>query len=254
MSYNCYYATPSRRYRFPKSIDYILQKKLQKQPLCHFNWVEEEKRMSISPGYAEVVSLQQTNAGSWMKYLMYKSPATYRHCVRVALLAEIIAPYLHLSEQDNASFIRGCFLHDVGKVRVPNDILHKKERLSEWEWNILRKHPVYGEDILKNHSFYDANILDLVRHHHERYDGAGYPAGMYGQAIPLFARACSVIDAFDSMLSVRPYRKPFTKEQAYLELSRNKNTQFDGDLVDMLISISTEEMSLYFSYIYSKEK
>lgn len=210
--------------------------------------------MTICPSYAEVISLQQTNAGSWMRYLMYKSPATYRHCVRVALLAEIISPQLPICENEKAAFIRGCFLHDVGKVRVANDILHKKSRLSEWEWEILRKHPQYGEEILIHQSFYDVNILQLVRFHHERYDGAGYPDRLAGDRIPLFARACSVIDAFDSMLSARPYRMPLTKEQAYAELEKNKNTQFDGSLVDILINISDEEMGLYFGYLNTNVK
>ncbi|WP_082198139.1 HD-GYP domain-containing protein [Bacillus sp. FJAT-26390] len=210
--------------------------------------------MTISPGYAEVMSLQQTNVGSWMKYLMYKSPATYRHCVRVALLAEIFAPHLPISDNEKEAFIRGSFLHDVGKVRVPNEILHKKGRLSEWEWSILRRHPQYGEEILINHSFYDVNILQLVRYHHERYDGAGYPDGLMGDQIPIFARACSIIDAFDSMLSSRPYRMPLTKEQAYTELQKNNDLQFDGSLVDLFLNIPDEEMGLYFSCMKSKAK
>lgn len=210
--------------------------------------------MTISPGYAEVMSLQQTNVGSWMKYLMYKSPDTYRHCIRVALLSEIISPHLEFSDQDKSAFIRGCFLHDVGKVRIPNDILHKKEPLSPWEWSILRKHPVYGEEILVNHSFYDINILQLVRYHHERYDGAGYPDGLAGERIPIFARACSVIDSLDSMLSVRPYRKPLTLAQAYDELKKNRDLQFDGVIVDKVLNISNEEMDVYFNYCHIKVK
>lgn len=210
--------------------------------------------MTISPGYAEVNSLQHTCAGDWMKYLMYKSPATYRHCVRVALLAEIIAPHLAICESERAAFIRGCFLHDVGKTRVPNVILHKKERLSEWEWSVLLKHTVYGEDILRSHAVCDENILQLVRFHHERYDGTGYPDGRSGEQIPLFARACSVIDALDSMLSIRPYRKPLTVEEGYAELYRNRNTQFDAAIVDLVMRLPEDEISLYFSYIHNITK
>ncbi|MGO4548935.1 HD-GYP domain-containing protein [Paenibacillus sp. 2TAB23] len=205
--------------------------------------------MTISQSYAEVISMQHTGAGSWMKYLMYKSPATYRHCVRVALLAEIVVPYLPIDEKEHAAFIRGCFLHDVGKTKVPNDILHKKERLNDWEWSVLRKHPVYGEEILRNQSFYDENILQLVRFHHERYDGTGYPEGRKGEQIPLFARACSVIDALDSMLSMRPYKKPLTASEAYRELERHRNTQFDAVIVDLVLELPEHEIGHYFSGI-----
>ncbi|WP_138756311.1 HD-GYP domain-containing protein [Paenibacillus sinopodophylli] len=210
--------------------------------------------MTISPGYAEVISLQQTSAGSWMKYLMYKSPSTYRHCVRVALLAEILAPYLPINEAEGAAFIRGCFLHDVGKTRVPNDILHKKERLTDWEWSVLRKHTVYGEDILRSHDFLGEDIMQLVRYHHERYDGKGYPDGRRAEQIPLFARACAVIDALDSMLSIRPYREPISVEEAYAELARNRNTQFDASIVDIVLHVPEEEMALYFNCTHGQDK
>lgn len=210
--------------------------------------------MRVSAGYAAMYSLQQTDIGSWMKYLMYKSQDTYQHCVRVALLAEILAPRLGFSEKEEEDFIRGCFLHDLGKVRIPNDILHKKEPLSQREWDVLRRHPLYGEEIMINHSFYHVNIIQLVRFHHERYDGKGYPDGLFGEQIPLFARACAVIDAFDSMLSTRIYRKPLTLGQVKEELCNNRFTQFDGVIVDKLLSTPDEDFTFYFSMSEVKKK
>jgi HD-GYP domain-containing protein (c-di-GMP phosphodiesterase class II) len=207
-------------------------------------------RFKQVPGYF----LQKTDIGSWMKYLMYKSPLTYQHCVRVALLAEIVAPYLDINQDETDDFVRGCYLHDLGKVRIANAILHKKERLTKREWELLKRHPAHGEDILLNYGLTHIGVLQLVRYHHERFDGGGYPDGLAGTKIPYMARACAVLDAFDAMLNERPYSISKSLEQVCEEMFKNRNTQFDGEIVDKLLAISDEEMDRYRGLIPFQRK
>ncbi len=201
--------------------------------------------MSLRFKQAPVYFLQKTDIGSWMKYLMYKSPLTYQHCVRVALLAEIVAPYLDISQEEAGDFVRGCYLHDLGKVRIANAILHKTEKLTKREWELLKRHPAHGEEILLNYGLTHVGILQIVRYHHERFDGKGYPDGLAGTRIPYMARACNVLDAFDAMLNDRPYSSSKSFEQVSEEMYKNRNMQFDGEIVDKLLAISSEEMDRY---------
>lgn len=186
---------------------------------------------------------QHMDLGSWMEFLLRKSPESYRHCVRVALLAEKIAPLLELHETEEIMpLVRGCFLHDLGKAMVPNTILHKKEPLNRHEWKIMRLHPELGEDILNQHKYVDRKIVEIVRHHHERFDGKGYPDRLAGEAIPLLARICTVADAFDSMLSDRPYRTRRTLDHARDELRANSGTQFDERIVECFLQLNLSDL------------
>lgn len=181
----------------------------------------------------------------WMDFLKRKSPETYRHCFRVAILAEKLAPFLHLNSTDAKRLMSGCFVHDLGKALIPEDILNQKGALTEKQWAIMKLHPEIGAELLNAVSLVDHDILELVRCHHERWDGKGYPDGVKGEEIPYFARICSVIDAFDSMLSYRAYRKPITYSEAIEELCRNSYTQFDGEIVRAFLSASDKMKVLY---------
>ena len=130
----------------------------------------------------------------------------------------------------------GFFLHDIGKVGVPESILCKDGPLTTDEWDVMRSHPTVGADIVAPMGFL-AETVTLIRHHHERFDGSGYPDGLRGEAIPLTARIFSVADSFDAMTSDRPYRDSIGIESALDELRGGSGTQFDPEVVRSFVEM-----------------
>ena len=128
----------------------------------------------------------------------------------------------------------GAVLHDIGKVRVPEAILNKPGSLTDEEWKVMRTHPEVGERILQPIQSLQA-ILPIVRHHHERWDGSGYPDRLVGRAIPLGARIVAVCDAFRAMTEDRPYRASLGLAEALSELESCAGSQFDPDCVEALM-------------------
>jgi HD-GYP domain-containing protein (c-di-GMP phosphodiesterase class II) len=126
-------------------------------------------------------------------------------------------------------------LHDIGKISIPDRILTKPGKLDQDEWEIMKKHTIYGYNILRAADEY-SNLALYALTHHEKYDGTGYPKGLSKDEIPLFSRIISVIDAYEAMTADRPYRKAPGKEFAVQELIRCKNTQFDPHIVDLFLS------------------
>jgi ribonuclease P protein subunit RPR2 len=134
----------------------------------------------------------------------------------------------------------GFFLHDIGKVGVPEHVLCKPGPLSPEEWTIMKTHPVVGAQIVEPITFL-GEAVDLVRHHHERFDGSGYPDGLRGEGIPLPARVFAVADSFDAMTSDRPYRRAMSVERALDELVEGAGTQFDPAVVREFIDLLGEQ-------------
>jgi HD-GYP domain-containing protein (c-di-GMP phosphodiesterase class II) len=127
-------------------------------------------------------------------------------------------------------------LHDVGKIGVPDLILQKSGRLTEEEYTVIKRHPVLGVEIIAPVKEL-APALPVVRHHHERFDGKGYPDGLRGEDIPLLARIVSVADAFDSMIRARPYGYGISRKAALQEIEENSGTQFDPRIVRALLEV-----------------
>ncbi|GEM_PF-6635712 len=159
-----------------------------------------------------------------------KDRYTRGHSERVDDYAAPLAKMLGLSPEDERRLMYACWLHDYGKVGVPGSILQKKESLSADETEIMKMHPVEGARLIGNISLLK-NVADPIRHHHERWDGAGYPAGLAGEDIPLLSRIIAVADAFDAMTSDRPYRAALSADDALAELERVAGTQLDPMLV-----------------------
>ncbi len=132
--------------------------------------------------------------------------------------------------------LAGILLHDVGKIFTPKEILYKPGPLSDEEWKIMRRHPVDGAEILERIDSLK-EMAKVVRYHQEAYDGSGYPEGLKGEEIPIGARIATAVDAFDAMVTDRPYRKGMPIEKAIQELKRNRGTQFDPVVVDALVSL-----------------
>lgn len=146
-----------------------------------------------------------------------------------------------LSKYIGTADLKNCsFLHDIGKVKIPESILYKPGRLTDEEFAIIKKHPVIGEEIIKPIPSLQ-HALPVVRHHHEKWDGTGYPDGLAGDEIPLTARIVGIADAYDAMVSDRPYRKGMPIEEALAELKRGAGTQFDPKLVKAFLSVIEKE-------------
>jgi len=165
-----------------------------------------------------------------------KDSYTYGHSRKVSEYAVAMSEALKLS-QDRMRTIRAAgLLHDIGKVGVPDSILNKKVPLVDEEWKPIKAHPELGVEILR-HVIDLVNCLPAIMHHHERYDGRGYPTGLKGDKIPEEARILAIADAYDAMISPRPYRERLSSEKAINELRRCAGTQFDPELVDIFCSI-----------------
>jgi HD-GYP domain-containing protein (c-di-GMP phosphodiesterase class II) len=166
-----------------------------------------------------------------VQVLVEREPALHAHLREVALLAQRTAIELGLQSDELDEVVRAAELHDVGKIAVPDSILHKPGPLDDGEWQIMRQHPVIGERILATVPALRL-VGVLVRSSHERWDGSGYPDRLRGADIPLGARIVAVCDAYHAMISRRPYAPPRTPESARRELRRCSGTQFDPAVVD----------------------
>jgi putative two-component system response regulator len=163
-----------------------------------------------------------------------KDPSTERHCQRLANLAARLGAQAGLDGIELEAVAYGALLHDVGKIGVPESILTKPTPLDSEEWELMRRHPEIGERICEPLS--SAGLFGpIVRHHHERWDGRGYPDGLRGEAIPLGARIVGLVDAFDAMTHDRPYRRGMPVAVAVGELWREAGGQFDRALVPLFV-------------------
>lgn len=168
------------------------------------------------------------------------SPWTAGHSERVARIAMNIAGHLHFSEQEMDTLHRGALLHDIGKLGIPPCILDKPGKLDAEEFEIIKSHPLKGASILEPIKSY-ADLIPIVSQHHERFDATGYPLGIGGHAIHWGARILAVADAFDAMVSDRPYRKGWSPEQAAELIRGGAGTQFDPAVVEAFFSTPAME-------------
>lgn len=165
-----------------------------------------------------------------------KDRYTYGHSERVVLFCKLISDELGLSKKDRDTLIYGAYIHDIGKVNIPKEILLKKMPLTNEEWEILKQHSADGVEIIKPvKSLHDT--IPIILSHHERYDGKGYPSNLKGEEIPYLARILCVVDSFDAMTSNRPYNKRKTYEEAIIELKKCSGTQFDPFIVEKFIEL-----------------
>lgn len=182
-----------------------------------------------------------------LKLLKRKSPSTYIHCIRASIIAKQFGSFMDLDARLLSQLVEGCLLHDIGKLLVPNNILHCNSKLTEKDWMILRLHPTCGGHLLDyDGCSHDRAVWGIVMYHHERWDGSGYPEGLSGSQIPYLARICSVIDAFDSMTSDRGYRRGLSYITAIHELQRNSGSQFDPEIVEAFIHFTRDSNFLPF--------
>ena len=169
-----------------------------------------------------------------------RDPHTYGHSGRVAEITQTIGKTIGLPERELADLYAASLLHDVGKVDVPDAFLTKPDALTEDEWKIIKKHSAEGAKIA-GYIKGLGPLVSLILHHHEWYDGTGYPDGLKGKEIPLGARIISVADAYDDMTTARTYREVISKPEALEELRRCAGTQFDPDMVEAFCQAMNED-------------
>ena len=162
---------------------------------------------------------------------------TKGHSERVCDLSKRLAKFIGLSEGESIIIRKAATLHDIGKIGLKEEILHKKELLTKEELELIRKHPVVGEEICKPlHSL--KQILPGIRHHHERWDGKGYPDGLKGEDVPIIARIINVTDSFDALVSERPYRRSFNTDVVLKLMKDQKSSgQWDPWLVEKFVKM-----------------
>jgi HD-GYP domain-containing protein (c-di-GMP phosphodiesterase class II) len=166
---------------------------------------------------------------------------THSHSEEVVELAAAVATSLGLDTSEVGRVRDGAMLHDLGKVAIPNEILFKPGPLDPDEWAIMREHPLIGERILRRTPELEP-IAPMVRHEHERWDGGGYPDGLAGDDIPIGSRIILACDAYNAMITERPYRDPMSAEAAVAELEHNAGTQFDPRVIEALLAVLADRM------------
>lgn len=174
-----------------------------------------------------------------------KSSFTCGHSERVAELSLLLAKGLGLSEVEQERIHIGAHLHDIGKIGIPDEILNKPGKLTDSEFSIIRQHPGIGSNIVGKVQVFQS-VTDIVRHHHERFDGKGYPDRLKGEEISLGARIVAMADAFDAMITIRPYRLALSFNEVLEEIKVCRGSQFDPKIVDAFFVLVEKNEPLVF--------
>lgn len=170
-----------------------------------------------------------------------RDPYTEGHCERLARYAGDLGRQIGLDEPSIVALRRGGFLHDLGKIIVPDEILKKGANLSPEEWEIMKQHPITGENICKPLKSLRL-VLPIIRHHHEHWNGTGYPDGLAGREIPILSRILQVVDVYDALRTERPYKPALTHEQAARTMKEEaKAGLWDGELVEQFFKMLTAQ-------------
>lgn len=198
----------------------------------------------LSPSPEQPVSFPQSVLEGLVAFIRLRDPATGLHIDRVAAILGILARRCDFSPTDLEWIRLGALLHDLGKLAIPQSILTKRTPLTSEEITLIRRHPVIGYDFLKHFPLPDL-ALNIIRHHHERFDGKGYPDGLAGDAIPWVARLAAVADAYDAMVSPRPYRSPLSPSEARREIEKGADSQFDPEACALFLEVLDEVEDRY---------
>lgn len=199
---------------------------------------------------AELVASYDTTLEGWVKALDLRDNETRGHTQRVTEMTLRLARALGVGEEELVHIRRGALLHDIGKIGIPDSILHKAGPLSEQEWAIMRKHPEYAYEWLSPIP-YLRPALDIPYCHHEKWDGSGYPRGLKGKQIPLAARIFAVVDVWDALTSNRPYRKRWSEAEALEHIRSAAGTHFDPDVVEVFLRIVRADKPLDTESVYT---
>jgi putative nucleotidyltransferase with HDIG domain len=180
---------------------------------------------------------------SWSRILDLRDKETEGHSERVTAMMVRVTRHLGMNEEEIMFARWGAWLHDIGKIAVPDHILHKPGPLTEEEWVLMRQHPTVAYEMLRPIKFL-ASAIDIPYCHHEKWDGTGYPHGLKGDEIPLMARLFAVIDVYDALCSDRPYRAGWAVEKVRAYLNEHSGTHFEPHAVEVVLEVLDEERAL----------
>ena len=172
---------------------------------------------------------------SFCKFAETLMPYRQGHSIRVGIYAKRLAEVVGLDKQEAEQLRIAALMQDLGLLKVPKEVLMKPERLTDEEWQLVKQHPIWSLEMVDPPAILTETVEAAVRHHHERFDGSGYPDGLKGEQIPLPARLLAVADTFDALCSERPYRPAYSTEQALEEMRKASGSQLDPDLTDAFI-------------------
>jgi len=212
-------------------------KRLEEEVEAYHNRMEElveERTAGLQQAYRILKKSHMDSVKVLAEAIDAKDPYTRGHSDRVKRMSLAIARQMGFSEEKLENLEYGALLHDIGKIGIKDEILRKQSSLSSEEYQHIRKHPLIGVKILEGVDFFKHKI-PMIRHHHEHFDGSGYPDGLAGEAIPLEARIISLPDAFDAMTSTRPHRGIMPLQDVLAELERHKGKQFDPQILEIFL-------------------
>ena len=195
--------------------------------------------LELKQSNMELVQAYDETIASLARALELRDMETEGHCQRVETLTLRLAQECGIAQEDLLYVRWGALLHDIGKMGIPDSILHKPGKLTEEEWEVMRRHPDYAYQVLSSID-YLSPALDIPRYHHERWDGSGYPEGLSGEEIPLTARIFAVVDVWDALRSDRPYRKAWSNQRARAYLEEKAGAEFDPGVVDKFLKLVDE--------------
>jgi putative nucleotidyltransferase with HDIG domain len=172
----------------------------------------------------------------WAFTLEMRDGETKGHSQRVTEMTISIAKEMGVKDEEIVDIRRGAILHDIGKIAIPDEILHKPGPLTYEEWDLMKQHPKLAVEWLSQISFLEQALI-IPYYHHEKWDGTGYPEGLKGEEIPLSARIFAVVDVWDALLSDRPYRKAWSVEEALAHIKKQSGKHFDPEVVKVFLSL-----------------
>ena len=210
----------------------------------NLQWTPDSLRLKRAE--EQITALRSSVICAFNQLLDLKDLNTGVHSTRLAEWGMRVGQELGLEEAELQNLEVAALLHDIGKMGIPDSILRKPGRLDADEYTLMKKHPEYGWAVLRMLPGFERAALDIL-HHHESFDGKGYPAGLKETEIPVVSRIVSVIDAFDAMVSSRPYRKGLPSEEAVRRLILASGTQFDPVVVQCFLSFAQTEMAGVFA-------
>jgi putative two-component system response regulator len=195
-----------------------------------------QERAKLREANAQLLNAYEATIEGLSHALDLRDRETEGHSQRVTELTLQLAQALHMSEEEITHIRRGALLHDMGKIGIPDSILHKPDSLTEEEWVMMRKHPQFAYEMLSTIE-YLRPALDIPYNHHEKWDGSGYPRGLKGEEIPICARLFAIADVWDAVTSDRPYRAAWTEEQARKYIREQSGRHFDPQVVDLFFNV-----------------
>jgi putative two-component system response regulator len=199
-----------------------------------------EERAKLEQANEELVAAYDATILGWSRAMDLRDRETEGHSQRVAEHTVLIARTMGIDEQELVHVRRGALLHDMGKLGIPDSILHKPGKLTPEEWVVMHQHPTLGNNMLKDIEYLHP-ALDIPYCHHEKWDGTGYPRGLKEEEIPLAARIFAIVDVWDALTSDRPYRDAWSKEDAAAYIREQAGKHFEPRVVEMFFDIIQTE-------------